>query len=468
MPRRNRQRSNTMKKTRSAAILLAAAMMCGCGSLDGEKVVPQTGIIPVGSTDPDSGKYIYTEYDEDSEYVPEVTVPEDDYDEYTTSTATSAATSAASEMTAAQKSDVTSEKTEETTTAAPETESTSSETSAPPAATTSAAPETTTTTAVMTPAPETTTATTTAAVSPDDEKYEVIGDNGMLVIKRDGHYMGLMACWGTYGLCDNYVASAKSFANALPDTDFYSMVIPTSVEYYLPDSQSGFTASQKNKIDYIAENLPSNVTDVPVYDALGRHADECIFARTDHHWLPLGAYYAAEQFASAADFDFPPLSQYKAVTLGGYVGSMYSYSKDKHLYNDPEDFTMYISPNDADLETTYYNGYFGNGSAGDLFVARNASAYYCSFLGGDNVIAEIETGVKNGRTLVVFKESYGNALIPFLTSGFEKIYVCDIRYFYINAVDFCKNVGATDVLFATCTFTPAGGNGKYFGYIQQY
>ena len=34
-----------------------------------------------------------------------------------------------------------------------------------------------------------------------------------------------------------------------------------------------------------------------------------------------------------------------------------------------------------------------------------------------------------------------------------------------NAVDFCKKVGATDLLFGVCTYTPAGTNGKYLGYI---
>ena len=71
------------------------------------------------------------------------------------------------------------------------------------------------------------------------------------------------------------------------------------------------------------------------------------------------------------------------------------------------------------------------------------------------------TDCDNGRTLVIFKESYGNALAPFLTSCFESIYVCDVRYFDLNAKEFCESVGATDLLFAVCTFTPAGPNCSY-------
>ena len=326
----------------------------------------------------------------------------------------------------------------------------------------------------ITVAPETTTAetkvpateeTTAATLGTVEGSYNVIGDNGILVSYMDGHYRGLMPCFGTYGYCDGWISAVNSLRKKLPDVNVYSMVIPTSSEFYIPKGyESGFTTSQYNKISYIAESL-ENVVDVDVYSVLKSHTHEEIFSRTDHHWFPLGGYYAAEEFAKASGVDFPKLSEYKKVSCGGYVGSLYSYSKDKHLYNDPENFVMYMPPNNSKLKTTYYNTSFGGGYDGKLFVASDASSYYCSFLGSDDRIAEIETDVKNGRTLVIFKESYGNALVPFLTSGYEKIYVCDIRYFTPNAVDFCKKVGATDLLTAVCTYTPAGTNSKYLGTI---
>ena len=330
--------------------------------------------------------------------------------------------------------------------------------------------ETTTAATATTTAPETeeaeeTKEAVTTASETSEGSYNVMGENGILVSYMNGHYRGLMPCFGTYGFCDGWISNVNEFAKELPEVNVYNMVIPTSSEFYIPKGyESGFTTSQYNKISYIAEGL-KGVTDIDAYSALKEHTDEEIFSRTDHHWFPLGAYYAAQVFAEEAGVDSPDLSQYKEVTCGGYVGSLYNYSKDVHLYNDPEDFVMYISPNSKKLKTTYYNTSFRNGREGDLFVAPKATAYYCSFLGGDDLIAEIETDVKNGRTLVIFKESYGNALVPFLTSGFEKIYVCDIRYFTPNAVDFCKEVGATDLLFGVCTYTPAGTNGKYLGYI---
>lgn len=319
----------------------------------------------------------------------------------------------------------------------------------------------------------TTTEASSAETAPDPEPagsvsddYREWGESGILIIGRNGHYTGLMGCWGTYELCDNYVEQVDRAAAKLSGVNVYSMVIPTSVEYYLPDDVTGFTASQKNKAEYIGENL-TLAKSVDIWDALAAHKEEPIYTRTDHHWQPLGAYYAAQEFAKAAGVGelFSPLSKYKQVVKEGYMGSLYFYSESENLKSDPEPFTMYISPNDAALKTTYYDTSFKNGYASDLFVARDAGAFYCSFLGSDDRIAEIETDCKNGKTLVICKESYGNGIVPFLTSCYEKIYVTDLRYFDLNLAEFCRSVGATDLLFATCTFTPAGTNCKYLNEI---
>lgn len=295
--------------------------------------------------------------------------------------------------------------------------------------------------------------------------YEKLGESGILVVRRaDGHYLGLMPCWGTYSLCESWAESVNGLKRRLPEANVYHMIVPTASEFYVPDGWDSFTASQKNKIDHAASFL-ENVTDIDAYSALEAHLGEEIYARTDHHWLPLGGYYAAEEFAKAAGLDFPALSAYERVERGGYVGSLYGYAKDEHLKNDPEVFTLYLPPNNAALKTTYYDKDFRNGYESALMLSPDASGFYCSFLGSDDRIARIETDVKNGRTLVIFKESYGNALVPFLTSSFEEIYVCDIRYFSPNAVEFCESVGATDVLTAVCTFTAAGTNGNYLSKI---
>ena len=134
--------------------------------------------------------------------------------------------------------------------------------------------------------------------------------------------------------------------------------------------------------------------------------------------------------------------------------------------NNPEDFIYYIPK--AECKTTRYDTSFTNGVEGSLTLDptnMSTSSYYMVF-GGDEQITHIETQCKNGRTLVIFKDSYGNALAPVLTGSFENIYVCDIRYFNLNAVSFIQQVGGTDVLFAMNTYSATGQNHNYIESIR--
>lgn len=335
----------------------------------------------------------------------------------------------------------------------------------------------------ITSPPETTAAVTEAEITEADVKteltsekppvttlpagtYNVIDDSGIMISEIDGHYWALMPCWGTYSLCESWAESVNRYKELLPDVNVYNMVVPTSSEFYVPDGFDNFTSDQWNKIQHIGQRLV-NVKNIDVYSALASHTAEPIFSRTDHHWFPLGGYYAAQVFAEAAGTPFADLSGYKRVSKGGFVGSMYMYTESPLIYGDPEQFDLYIPPNNDSLKTVYYNGSFENPRNGQLITSPDGGAYYCSFLGSDDVIAKIETNADNDRVLVIFKESYGNAVVPFLTSSFKTIYVCDIRYFYLNPIDFCKNAGATDLLFSVCTYTPAGANGNYIKKILE-
>ena len=322
-------------------------------------------------------------------------------------------------------------------------------------------------TTTLPPVTEAETAETPEAVQVMSGGYAEIDDSGLMICDIDGHYWALMPCWGTYGLCDSWTESVNEFKKQLPEVNVYNMVVPTSAEFYVPEGFDNFTSDQGAKIDHIRSGL-SGAVNIDAYSALAAHVGEAIYSRTDHHWFPLGAYYAAEAFAKEAKTSFPPINEYKKVSRGGFVGSMYMYTESALIYNDPEQFDLYIPPNNDRISTTYYDGYMGSGRSGELITSPDAGAYYCSFLGSDNVVAKIETDIKNGRTLVIFKESYGNAVVPFLTSSFETIYVCDIRYFYKNAVQFCKDTGATDLLFSVCTFTAAGTNGNYLEKLLNY
>ena len=55
---------------------------------------------------------------------------------------------------------------------------------------------------------------------------------------------------------------------------------------------------------------------------------------------------------------------------------------------------------------------------------------YALFMGGDHAFARVDTDVDNGKCALVIKDSYANALIPFLTAHYETVLVIDPRSFY--------------------------------------
>ena len=91
----------------------------------------------------------------------------------------------------------------------------------------------------------------------------------------------------------------------------------------------------------------------------------------------------------------------------------------------------------------------------------NEKAFYSLFMVADTYIKHITTDADNDRVLVMIKDDYPSAMVPWLTSSFEEIYVIDIRYCNFNVADFCKEVGATDVFVGMTTQNALGEIGTY-------
>jgi hypothetical protein len=77
-----------------------------------------------------------------------------------------------------------------------------------------------------------------------------------------------------------------------------------------------------------------------------------------------------------------------------------------------------------------------------------SGAAYTTFMGGDIKLTKVETSTHNGRRLLVFKDSFGNAVPGYLFYSFEEIHVADFRYFTKDVVSYVDENHITDILFA--------------------
>lgn len=293
------------------------------------------------------------------------------------------------------------------------------------------------------------------------ENAEYTVENGIIVVKQDGHYRALEMFGGGTG--NAYVDALNSFRSKVnSNVKVYSMIAPLASEYYTPANYEEFTANQKQYFDDIASRLDRDIITVDIDSVLANHTEEDIYLRTDHHWTPLGGYYAAEAFASAANVNFKNLNTFTKRNIEGFVGTMYAFTGDINIKNDPEIFTYYIPDNNDKCTTYYYDTSFNYRWQGDFFnnVGDPQSNAYMIFMGGDEQVVKIKTNVTNKRRLLIVKDSYGNAEPACYMNSFEEIYVVDMRYFDLNLVDFTEQMGITDVLFTMVTFSAFGDNAE--------
>lgn len=258
-----------------------------------------------------------------------------------------------------------------------------------------------------------------------------------------------------YTLFNYSASSAEAYATALngfhaavdPEIRVYSMLVPTAAEFMKQAKYQELTDSQKAAFDDINERLSPEISRVDAYGALERHTAEYIYFRTDHHWTALGAYYAYVKLMDLLGEEAVPLSSFSTGKIENFLGSSYKATLSYRLRTHPDTITYYQPSQEYTYTRYYMNGKEISGEVVDPDYANAANGFYAVFLGGDFPWGKIETGARNGKRIAVVKDSYGNALIPFLIPHFETVYYVDPRYYNGSLTDFVREHQVTDVLF---------------------
>lgn len=238
----------------------------------------------------------------------------------------------------------------------------------------------------------------------------------------------------------NYAAAVNAIADLLgSDVNTFSMPVPNAAEFYAGSDWNTGKYSQKTMFQTLKENLAENVTYVDAYSEIAKHTDEYIYFRTDHHWTHLGAYYGYTALGKAAGFTAEPQSKFATGQWENFVGSMYTYlagySQSAILKENPD--TVHYWKPFANCETYYYTDTDLDDGVlmGTICVIREeVENKYLTFMGGDHPVTIVTTDTE-GPTILVIKESYGNALISWLTSNYSKIILIDPREYFAKSSD---------------------------------
>ncbi|MDO5337132.1 MAG: DHHW family protein, partial [Eubacteriales bacterium] len=202
--------------------------------------------------------------------------------------------------------------------------------------------------------------------------------------------------------------------------------------------------NQAEDIARITGTLGQSVNFLDVSPALENHADENIYYKTDHHWTTLGAYYAFLSMADGLGIS-NPIQNYTVYTVANdFSGTLAS----KSGYHKSLDTVQIYAPQDVEPEyiVTYSDDQTKYSS---LYRSEclNDKDKYTVFFGGNHATVDIETPNEDKRVLLVFKDSYANCFIPFLTPYFREIVMIDPRYYYESIDQVIQRKNVTDVLY---------------------
>ena len=253
----------------------------------------------------------------------------------------------------------------------------------------------------------------------------------------------------------SYVALINNFATRVDGkAQVYDLIAPLHYQIALSvETAQKYGASDGEKaIDYMYSLLSDSITSVDALSEMRAHNGEYLYFRTDHHWTARGAYYAFVAFCEAKGIEPTALETYESLRFDGFLGTLYSEANQPAAMKNNPDFVEAFVPMGTNEITVTERG--GNVVKYQVVNKQTnawypaAGAKYNCFIAGDNPLSEIHNpNISDGSSIVVVKESYGNAFIPFLVDSYEYVYVIDYRYWSGDLADFVIEGGIDDVLF---------------------
>lgn len=235
-----------------------------------------------------------------------------------------------------------------------------------------------------------------------------------------------------------------------PKLKLSAMIVPNSFGVILdPKVQEKLASSGMDQaIAYSYSLMDKRVNTVNVFDALSAHKKEYIYFRTDHHWTQLGAYYAYQEYCKSMGYSTRSLSDYQKLDFPEFYGTFYFFmNRPESLKGHPDQVTAY----QGSMNTMQYTDSKGNLQEGKLINDASqmlpGNKYNCFMLGDHGYVEIHNEGAPRKKSILVLKDSYGNAFVPLLAQDYRDVYVVDYRHYQGNASSLIQEKGIEEILF---------------------
>jgi hypothetical protein len=240
--------------------------------------------------------------------------------------------------------------------------------------------------------------------------------------------------------------SLMYYTKKASDVSSYLMLVPTSVGIY-PEKLPLFaqTENQEDVLAGIKHQLSGSIRWIDTYNALVQSKKEQIYFHTDHHWTSRGAYVSYKAAAKALGFTPYAEDEFAIETVSDtFYGTHYAKVNDHSIHADT--IEIYKPKFDVSYQVDIEDGQATMDTLYDWSYLKKRDQY-AFFLSGNHSNVKIKSSVKNGRKLVLIKDSYAHMMVPFLANHFEEIHMIDLRYYHGNLYHYLAQNEIDDVLF---------------------
>lgn len=248
---------------------------------------------------------------------------------------------------------------------------------------------------------------------------------------------------------ENNLSAIRKFQESYPDIPMYMMLVPNAANV-LSDKLPAFAVTRDQDADFqrIREALDGKLTWVDASQAMEDHKSENIYYHTDHHWTTLGAYYAYQELEETMGLDTGKAPELKPYAVSNsFNGTLSSTSGYETGYEEP--IYVYLPEEEEaapEVVVNYVDEQKKTATLYDISKLKEKDQYGM-FLGGNSGLINIRTTADSTERLLLFKDSYANCLVPFLTPYYREILIVDPRYYYGDITEIMRDNKISSVLF---------------------
>ena len=193
---------------------------------------------------------------------------------------------------------------------------------------------------------------------------------------------------------------------------------------------------------YLSLKSNDHINTINVAEELLKNKDDYIYYKTDHHWTSYGAYLAYLKYMDYLGLEIVDINNLEKITINNFLGTYYNRSK---YFKADSDFITYYNILGLHIEIDGKEQL----SLMDLDKFKGSDKY-SAFLWGNNgltkVINENISEERKGSSILIFKDSYANSFIQFLSYNYEIIDIIDLRYFKESIRNFMKDKDYNEIL----------------------